>query len=610
MTGQNGLATETGGRKIVLAGNPNVGKSVIFQFLTGQYVEVSNYPGTTVETSWGRYREDTVIDAPGIYGLSSFNDEERVARDVILDADLVVNVVNAARIRQDLFLTLQLLDAGLPVIVVLNMMDEARANGVTINREKLSEMLGVKVVECSAVQGEGFDGLKRALEEGPGTSKVSVYEQALKTLPNNIPVSHRLLILEGDPEIAERYHLEPRQDPGAIYEERRNRADRIADAVIGENLRGARFHVKLGRMMVRPLTGIPLLILTLIAIFYLLGNVIATQVVGFTEEKVMGEWVEPLIRGLVERLLPNQSPVAQILAGKFGILTMGLNYLFGLLLPLVIGFYLLLGILEDSGYLPRIAVLTDRILTKIGLNGRAIIPIILGFGCVTMATVSTRLLGTRRERFIATILLGIAIPCSAQLGVIAGMIMPLGIGYTLIYGLTILGIFGLMGLVMNKVLPGESSGLLIELPPIRMPQLKNLLRKTWQKTKHFIVEAFPLFILGAIILSIVDLLEGLKYINELARPLMVGWLGLPKETATTFAMGILRRDFGAAGLTSLSLTHHQTLVALVTMTLFVPCIAAFFMMLKERGWKEGIMVWFGSLGLAFLTGGLIHRLVF
>lgn len=600
------------GQSIVLVGNPNVGKSVFFNDLTGEYVDVSNYPGTTVETYRGSLIGATIIDTPGVYGISSFNDEERVARDVILDADAVLNVVNAARLRQDLFLTLQLIDAGLPVAVVLNMMDEARAQGIDLDTQALSEALGVPVFEASAIHGEGLKEVKAAVTAGQfqqGRRDREVVE-AISKLSPEIPESHRLLIVEGDAEIAERHGQQAGELQDQLYRSRRARADEITSRVIRQNLGKSNFGVQLGRWALRPLTGLPLLALILAGIFYILGVVIATHVVGFTEDTILGGFYEPFIRLWIGRLIPEASVAGQLLIGPYGLLTMGVTYLFGLLLPLVVGFYLLLGVLEDTGYLPRVAVLADRSLRAVGLNGRAVIPIILGFGCVTMATVTTRLLGSRRERFIATLLLGLAIPCSAQLGVISGMIAPLGAGYILAYLVVIVAVFGGVGVALNRVIPGKSTDLFIELPPIRWPRLSNILIKTWQKTKHFLGETIVLFGVGSLLLGLIHIGGGLTRLNDWAQPLVSGWLGLPKTAATPFLMGILRRDFGAAGLTDLTLSPHQTLVALIVMTLFVPCIASLLIILKERGWKEGVLIWLGSFSIAFLVGGIAHRIIF
>jgi ferrous iron transport protein B len=260
-----------------------------------------------------------------------------------------------------------------------------------------------------------------------------------------------------------------------------------------------------------------------------------------------------------------------------------------------------------------LAALVDRLLTGLGLNGRAIIPMILGFGCVTMATITTRILGSKRERFIATMLLGLAIPCSAQLGVIMGLIAPLGGDLLFLYVFVITAIFVLTGTILNRIMPGQSSDLLIDLPPIRMPLLKNVLYKTYSKSKMFIKEAGPLFVLGAAIITIFQYTGILTVIADFFAPITEGFLKLPKETAQTFIMGIIRRDFGAAGLNTMAaqglLNPVQIVVALIAITLFVPCIAAIMVIFKERSWQESLLIWVGSFVISFLTAGAIAQIL-
>lgn len=598
-----------GARRIVLAGNPNAGKSVFFNNLTGMYVDVSNYPGTTLEISSGHYKEDVVIDTPGVYGISSFNDEERVARDVILSADVIINVVNAVYLDRDLFLTQQVIDTGIPVIVALNMVDEAEAQGVKIDYQRLSELLGVPVVPTVAVARKGMDELKRRIFEAtPGHSDASLEEKLAELTQQGVLRSEALLILEGDSAVAERYELKPMNLREEVYQARRKRVNEIVNEAVQEEKKRAAFSQFLNRIMIKPLTGIPLLLIALYAMYKLIGVFVAGTVVGFTEETIMLGYFEPFVRSIVGRFINEGSVIGTILIGEFGLLTMTFTYVFGLLLPLVVGFYLILSIFEDSGYLPRIATLVDRVLTSIGLNGRAVIPLILGFGCVTMATITTRLLGSEREKRIATFLLGLAIPCSAQLGVIAGMLAFVGPAYTLLYVAVILAVLVLVGTLMNTMLAGESSDLLIDLPPLRLPILKNVLMKTWIKSYQFIKEAFPLFALGAFLISVFQVSGVLTFMQNLLVPLTVNWLGLPKESATAFIMGIVRRDFGAAGLSDLSLTSIQTVVALTTITLFVPCIASILVMFKERSKKEGAFMWLSTWVIAFLVGGIVAKL--
>jgi ferrous iron transport protein B len=343
--------------------------------------------------------------------------------------------------------------------------------------------------------------------------------------------------------------------------------------------------------------------------FEVIGIFVAGNVVEFTEGIVMSGKFEPFIRGIVSKVFNNSTLLYRVFAGEYGLFTLTPTYVIGLLMPLVISFYFFMSLMEDSGYLPRVAALTDRVLSFFGLNGRAIIPLILGFGCVTMATITTRLLGTKREKVIATALLGLTIPCSAQLGVITGMIAPLGAKYLTIYLLTILLVFVTTGTVLNKVLPGKSSDLFIDLPPIRMPVITNVLKKTWSKTWMFIKEAAPLFALGSLIITILNETGVLIAIQNWVAPVTVNLLKLPKGAATAFIMGIIRRDFGAAGLTGLILSPAQTVVSLVVITLFVPCIASIMVMFKERSKKEALSIWLGSFVLAFLIGGLLAFLI-
>lgn len=605
----NHINIPEGARKIVLAGNPNCGKSVFFNALTGLYVDVSNYPGTTLEISYGSYGGDVVIDTPGVYGVSSFNDEEKVARDVITAADLVVNIVNAVHLERDLFLTQQIIDMGIPVVVALNMTDEAEKQGIAVDVDLLSDLLGVPVVPTVAIAKKGLEELKRQISSArKGHIDHQLQAKLNKLLDRVGNQGEALLILEDDEMVAERHGIEGGGERESVYLGRRERVNDIIGHVVKESSKGAKFTTLLGRAMVRPVTGIPLLLLTLWGMYQLIGVFIAGTVVGITEETIMQGMYEPAVRGFITSFLTEQSALGSILIGEFGLLTMTVTYILGLLLPLVAGFYLMLSVLEDSGYLPRIAALVDRMLTGIGLNGRAIIPLILGLGCVTLATITTRLLGSDRERSIAVFLLGLAIPCSAQLGVIAGLLAKVEPSFLALYAGTILIVLIAIGTILNKILPGESTHLLIDLPPVRIPRLSNVLTKTTTKSYAFLKEATPLFALGALLISSLQITGALTAIQNSLAPLTVGLLKLPKETATAFIMGLVRRDFGAAGLNDLTLSNLQTIISLISITLFVPCIASVIVLFKERSWKEGAIVWFSSWILAFLIGGLVAQI--
>lgn len=595
-------------RTLVLAGNPNVGKSVVFGLLTGTYVEVSNFPGTTVEITRGRHGGYDVLDTPGVYGVGSLNEEEAVARDVILTADVIVNVVDAVHLQRDLFLTLQLADLGLPMVVALNMVDEARAQGVGVDRDLLEDLLGVPVVEMVAVDGAGLDALLQRLDEArPGHADLLLEDELFDAaLPGGCRAD-ALLVLEGDTTISERHGVAPGSQRDEIYARRRVRVDDIVGHVVTDTDDGLSLAARISRLMLEPLTGFPLLAGLLVATYVVLGQWIAGGVVGVTEETIMlGHW-EPFVRGVVGGLMEQGSALYTFLAGEFGVLTMTPTYLLGVILPLVVGFYLLMALLEDSGYLPRIAALADRGLTALGLNGRAIIPLILGLGCVTMGTLTTRILGSKRERFIATALMAVAVPCSAQIAVIAALMARVGGGYAAAYFGLLIAIFVALGTVLNRVVPGVSTSLLIDLPPLRVPRLKNVLRKTTTKAWGFMREVALFFLAGTTLISLLDITGALSWIQRAAAPLTVSWLRLPAEAATAFVMGFVRRDFGAAGFFTMDLSAPQLLVAMVTITLFVPCAASMMVVLKERGWRYLIGLFAGSVGLAFIIGGLLTR---
>jgi len=606
----NSRIAREGAETVVLAGNPNVGKSVVFNALTGIYVDVSNYPGTTVELTRGHADGRDLIDTPGVYGVSSFNDEETVARDIIMDADVVVNVVDAVHIERDLFLTLQLVDMGKRMVVALNMADEARAQGVAIDRDLLEDLLGVPVVETVATKGAGIPELASALDRARTGNGDRDLEADLVLMATRVGTrAEALLVLEGDEAVAARHGVEPGDSRDTIYTRRRARVNDVVGHVLIETRQGVRFSARLSRAMMHPATGIPMLGLLLWGMYIVLGQWIAGGVVGFLEETVMQGYWEPLVRSVVGAVFAVGSPLYLILAGEFGVLTMTPTYLIGVILPLVTGFYLLLGLLEDSGYLPRIAALADRSLTGIGLNGRAVIPLILGLGCVTMGTLTTRILGSRRERFIATALMAIAVPCSAQIAVIVALMTGVGPLYAAGYFAALIVIFAVVGTALHRLTPGVSTDLLIDIPNLRVPRAENVLRKTVTKVWHFMREVAVFFAVGALLISVLELTGVLAWLQTALVPLTVGWLGLPAEASTAFVMGFVRRDFGAAGFFTMNLSSAQLLVAMVTITLFVPCIASVMVIVKERGWGYMAGLFASSVGLAFLVGGLLARLM-
>ncbi len=641
--------------EVVLVGNPNVGKSCFFNYLSGMYVDVSNFPGTTVSITKSHYKGKEIYDTPGVYGVSSFNEEEKVARDIILSADTILNVVNSLHLERDLFLTLQLIEMGKKVTVLLNFSDEIKKRKIKIDVPKLSKLLGVEVIETAAVNRYGFDKLDFAIENARvGNQQLDLSFMLEQIIEKTNSQAEALLILEGDENIAQINKL-PCGTPDEreiIYISRRNRVNEIVDQIEFEDSKKGEFFNKLGRLSLNPFTGIPILAVMLVLVYFFIGDFVSQRVANFTEN-TLGKGVfeyyvksytgnfthvdmeveipdgnqrdfsfpdgmnaNPSLKTEFENVSKEPgavttfhfyNPIVKLLFGEFGVITMTTTYLIFLLLPLVIAFYLVMAFLEDSGYLPRLATMLDRTFNKLGLNGKAVIPIMLGFGCVTMASITTRILGTNREKTIVTAILQFVIPCSAQLAVIAILLSGAGVGPLLIYVAVISTVLISLSTILNKMLPGESSPLLIDLPVMQIPRFRNIFKKTVFRTYGFMKEAGFWFFVGALGVGIMQITGLLNIWQDILAPFTTTWLKLPKEAANAFVMGMVRRDFGAAGLYDMKLTINQITVAIITITLFVPCIASFVVMLKERGWKEGLSIWFGTWITAFLVGGIVAQ---
>jgi ferrous iron transport protein B len=595
-------ARTTAMTSVVLAGNPNVGKSLFFNAYTGKYVNVSNFPGTTVDVPKGQIDAQTrLMDTPGVYGLSAMSEEEQVAENAILGADIVINVVSAISLERDLFLTQQIIDYGQPLIVAVNQMDEAKARQLEVDLPKLEKLLGVPVFATVAVMNEGLEQVKQgiALARTGNPTPDAPAPTEIKELEANM--AHRM----------------------QIYGLRRQYVNALAQQVVTDttppgNLKQL-ISQRVGYALLNPFVAFISMLVILFALYQVIGIWVAGDLVSLTEGKLMlgqdaGAWpgLIPLMQLVIGKVFAPDSFLYTVLGGEFGVLTMSVRYIFGVLFPLVLGFYIYISILEDCGYLPRIAVISDGLLNKIGLNGRAVIPLILGLGCVTMATVSTRVLTSNRERTIASTILAITIPCSAQLGVlIALMAKAGGVNAWLVYCAVLFTTLIVLGTILNKLLPGRSTSLILDLPPMRLPNFKNIGRKTWVRTVVFLKEAAPLFMVGSLLVAVLQATHMLEAIQNGLGPAIKAVLHLPYETAQVFVMGLVRRDFGAAGLYMMAsrLTHAQLLTCLMVITLFVPCFASATVIWKERGIKESSLVLAGSWLIAFGIGALLARLL-
>ncbi|MCK5557343.1 MAG: ferrous iron transporter B, partial [Candidatus Hydrogenedentes bacterium] len=362
----------------------------------------------------------------------------------------------------------------------------------------------------------------------------------------------------------------------------------------------------LGNVSQHPILGIPILIIILYLIKLIVGNVGAGICVDFIETTIFGKFINPAAVWIAEHLFP-WNWLRDLFVGEFGLVTMGLTYAVAIVFPVVGFFFLIFGILEDTGYLPRLAVMANKIFRAMGLSGKAVLPMVLGLGCDTMATLTTRILDTKKERVIATLLLALAVPCSAQLGVMLGILGGIsGTAFIVYVGVVLMQLF-VVGFLAGKIIRGEKSDFILDIPPFRMPKVGNVIAKTVYRIEWYLKEALPLFLLGTFILYVLDKTRALGAIQGVARPVVTSFLGLPEKATQAFIMGFLRRDYGAAGLNDLfqqgKLDTVQTLVSLVVITLFVPCIANVFVIIKEQGLRKAIYMLCFIFPYAFIVGG-------
>ncbi len=639
----NSPATPSGktNRQIILVGNPNVGKSVLFSRLTHQFVIISNYPGTTVEVTRTAaligQRTVEVIDTPGINELAPRTEDARVTCDILRDHPdaLLVQVADAKNLRRALLITLQLQQLNRPLVLVLNMMDELNQCGGKINIRQLSSLLGVPVVPTVATASTGIHLLQKTIAENleipvpPAVTSLPSTTDTATIQDHLARVSHIL---------SECYTISQPHHPTLAQQ--------------------------LGWWATHPIKGFVIVAIVLYIMFWFVGLLGAGVAVDFLETVVFGRYLNPAAIRVADALLPFphahnteaseyalelpttpahgitilkhtcETTVASytiepsitltgrqkvlrfihdFLVGPYGIITMALSYALAIVLPIVTSFFLLFSILEDSGYLSRLAVMLNRVMRRMGLNGKAVLPMVLGLGCDTMATMTTRILETRKERIVTTLLLALAVPCSAQLGVILAMMANISWTAALFWVALMIAVAFTIGWLASRVLGGPSSDFILELPPMRRPQIENVVAKTFARLEWYLKEVIPLFIAGTAFLFLLDQLHLLDRMSAWTEPLVTGWLGLPAETASAFIVGFLRRDFGAVYLLDAStgldpkLTPHQILVAMVTITLFMPCIATLFMIARELGRQTAFWITIFIFPFAFFIGGLVNH---
>jgi ferrous iron transport protein B len=630
--------------RVILVGNPNVGKSVLFGRLTRSYATVSNYPGTTIELTRATAAElpgtPELIDTPGTNSLTPLSEDERVTRDVLLDTPgaRVLQVADAKNLRRALLLSIELAELEIPFSLILNMWDEAESRAIAIDMRRLSKALGVAVVSTIATRREALEAALRAA----GDTRASTFALAL---PEDLAGPHArvlallppemrgrrgiaAMLLAGDPDLARR--LAPEIGATALKQVdeirrglTRGTAETVAGRLTRARLRAAdrvlaecfttpraprRPGAALARLTTHPVWGVPFLLAVLWATYQIVGVFGAGTAVEFLESTVFGRYLNPLAISAAS-ILP-WAFARDLLVGEYGIITMALTYSIAIVLPIVFFFFLVFGILEDSGYLPRLAVMLNRIMQTIGLNGKAVLPMVLGLGCDTMATMTTRILETKKEKTLTTFLLALAVPCSAQLAVVLALTSRVSIWVAAIWGAVVLSTMFVVGWIAARVLPGDSSDFIIELPPLRVPTLGNILQKTLARLEWYVKEAVPLFVIGTVLLFVMARTGALAVFERAVAPVVVNLLSLPPQAAGAFVAGFLRRDFGAVYLGDAArageLSPLQILVSVVVLTLFVPCIANYFIMIKERGIKTATAMIAFIFPFAFLVGGILN----
>ncbi len=623
---------------IALAGNANVGKSALFNQLTGLHQTIGNWPGKTVEIKEGKLlHEDiqiTLVDLPGIYSISSISPEEEVTEKFILEKkpDLVINVVDAAHLERNLYLTLQLIEMEVPLVLCLNQVDFAQHEGIQIDHLELSELLGIPVIPTVAIHGKGLHELVHAAvahiqkNNFPrylryGNEIENCIQQIMKELePFNLKNWSRFFAirllenkydanLKPDLEIQTRIDLCKKEIEDIHHEpiiyvfasERYSKAEHIARKVTSIETPKNKFRLLLDMFLLSPFTGYIALTVFLLfmfsAIFYF-GNFIA----GYLE----------LIFGAFESFfLSSGIPYAETI---WSYLILGVLSAIEVVLPFILPFYLLLSFFEDSGYISRMAVLTDSAMHVSGLHGKAFLPLFLGYGCTVTSILGTRIIEDRKERLV-TCFLSTLVPCSARTIIVMGLIgVFIGFQWVLVvYALNLL-ILILLGRWSSKLLKSESPGLIIEVPSLRWPNAKNIVKSTWFRLKDFFVFVVPIILVGHIIFEFIRNSSFIQGIERAFSYLFEVLWGLPSFTVIPLLFGILRKELGLIMLQTFSptgsiagaLSPRQMIVYSIIMIFYFPCVATLSALIKELGWKKSLAITGFDIAFAVILGVIVN----
>jgi ferrous iron transport protein B len=635
-------------KKVLLIGLPNVGKSTIFSRLINNKVSISHYPGTVVEIKRGELKvegqEIEIIDTPGIYNLFANSDNEKVVRHILINEapDLVIQVSDAKNLKRSLVLTALLAEFNIPLVFVLNMVDEAAQKGIKVKRHELEDMLGAAVIETVASEGVGIAGVLSALGKALKPSYPSrlptiladavcglVRLMADKAYPEWTKRALALFSLADEKETSrwaqQKSGINDNEDALRIIEAANSSFYRTFDAIIfrvndvwAEALYSESVYFtpvtstplldRIGDLALTPVAGSLILFILLAALYFIVGKFAAGFLVDVLVNDFFGGTVSPYLKNGVA-MIPS-SFVRDIIVGEYGLYTMALVPAFGLVLPVIVVFFFTFGFVEDSGYFSRLSILLNRLFRRIGLNGKAVLPMVLGFSCVTMATISTRVLDSKKERFIAIFLLSLGVPCSAKLSLILVILAQVSFAAFLTVFGVVFGLTLFIGVILSKLMRVEASNFIMEIPPIRIPSLRNVLTRTSYRSLMFLREALPLFVISALGLFLMEKIGLLVYLEDLAAPVVKGMLGLPPQFAESLIMGFIRGEAGIAVLKKMVdagvMDHLQLVVAMIVTILFIPCVTNFMLIIKEQGWKKSLAIIFSVTACAIMTGGIMN----
>lgn len=628
-------------KKVAIVGLPNTGKSQTFNNLTGEYTIVANYPGTTMETKRTITRINgqgyEIIDTPGLHCLYIHSEEETAVRDMILEErpDVIVQCIDAVQYRQSLMLTADLLELETPMVIVLNAVDEAARSGVWVDANDLKKILGVPVVESIAMRGLGKEELKNAILDARkstldvkyGFEVESAIVNLASALPFDLEFKHKIaiLLLLNDPFI-EKY-IEKKYGPketararAGVNKIRRYLKDNIRNTVNGRRsqwidevssaavrkqklvLKGfSHYFTQASR---HPVLGIPIL-LFFMSIVYLS----VVYISGAIDKFLNASLVKPVLGLVTSIALPRFWN--DFLIGSHGIITLGIFNAICTVLPILSVFFFIFGFFEDSGYIANFCVLSKRIFEKIGVTGKAITSLVLGFGCKTMATLNTRGLTNRKEKLITVFLIAFAIPCSAQLGIDIAILGKVGVTACFI-AMGALAVFEVgAGVIMSAVVKDDPDSYFIQvLPAMRFPDIKAVLIKTYHRIVVFLKEAMPIFIISAVFLFAVDKAGILDASKKVMGPIMVSWMGLPRDMVDVFILGLARREAAAGLIFQMAdrgaLNYVQSIVAVVVTTTFFPCFANVIAIGKEMGVKTAILISSVICVTSFILAGALR----